>query len=100
MPEEQSPKGAPLSLVAMAGLAGHIGYTIAIPAVLFGVGGAYLDRYLGTPPLFMIVGLSLAITISAMSVMRIVRKISASLENEPKAKKLPVLDEEERESFL
>jgi len=57
------------------GLVGQIGYIIAIPAVLFAFGGAYLDKYAGTSPLFVILGLSLAFLASAFGVARVIRTI-------------------------
>ena len=65
------------------GLVGQIGYVIAIPAVIFAIGGAYLDKYTGLSPLFVILGLSLAFLISAFGVARVIRTI-LELGNEKK----------------
>ncbi|MBI5155843.1 AtpZ/AtpI family protein [Candidatus Peregrinibacteria bacterium] len=59
------------------GLVGQIGYIIAIPAVLFAFGGAYLDKYAGTSPLFVILGLSIAFLASAFGVARVIKTITA-----------------------
>jgi F0F1-type ATP synthase assembly protein I len=59
----------------MFGLFGEIGYLIAIPAVLFGFGGAYLDRTLGTSPLFILTGMALAIAISILAVWRRIKPL-------------------------
>ncbi len=59
----------------------ELGYTIAIPAVLFGLGGAYIDRSLGTSPLLVIVGLMFAF---ALSLVGITRKIRVILDKIPK----------------
>jgi F0F1-type ATP synthase assembly protein I len=64
-----------LSTVQMFGLFGEIGYLIAIPAVLFGFGGAYLDRTLGTSPLFILTGMALAIAISILAVWRRIKPL-------------------------
>lgn len=68
----------------LVGLAGQIGYIIAIPAVLFGFGGAYLDKRLCTSPAFVLLGLSLALTSSMFGVWRIIRQVmDASAPKEP-----------------
>jgi F0F1-type ATP synthase assembly protein I len=56
-------------------LAWSFGYIIAIPAVLFGFGGAYLDKALGPSPLFLILGLAIALTLSAFGIYRRVKEI-------------------------
>ena len=56
-------------------LAWSFGYIIAIPAVAFGFGGAYLDKTQGTSPLFLILGLALALTLSSLGIVRKVREI-------------------------
>ena len=56
-------------------LAWNLGYLIALPAVLFGFGGAYLDRYAGTSPLFIILGFALAALLSYLGVRRRIREI-------------------------
>ncbi len=56
-------------------LAWDLGYIIAIPAVGFGLGGAYLDKQLGTSPLFILAGFLLAVTISGYSVYRRIKEM-------------------------
>ncbi|MBI1812513.1 AtpZ/AtpI family protein [Candidatus Peregrinibacteria bacterium] len=56
-------------------LAWDLGYIIAIPAAVFGFGGAYLDKYEGTSPLFLLLGLAAALGLSSIGVKRIVKKI-------------------------
>ena len=56
-------------------LAWHLGYIIAIPAVLFGFGGAYLDRIWGTSPLFILLGFALAALLSAWGVVQKIKRI-------------------------
>jgi F0F1-type ATP synthase assembly protein I len=56
-------------------LAWSLGYIIAIPAVLFGFGGAYLDRMLGTSPWLLLLGLALAMGISTVGVYRRLKEI-------------------------
>ena len=51
-------------------LAWDLGWIIAIPAVALGFGGAYIDKYLGTSPLFLLLGLGLAMSISGYGLYR------------------------------
>ncbi|HVW67026.1 MAG TPA: AtpZ/AtpI family protein [Candidatus Peribacteraceae bacterium] len=55
--------------------AAELGYMIAVPAVLLGFGGAYLDKLLHTIPLFIVLGLICAGVISFISVRRKVKEI-------------------------
>ena len=56
-------------------LAWNFGYIIAIPAVLFGFGGAYLDKTWGTSPVFILIGFALALAISGLGIWRVVKEI-------------------------
>lgn len=81
MSTEQFPPAKPSKPVPeqnwwmLVGVAGQIGYIIAIPAVVFAFGGAYLDKYAGTSPLFVVLGLSLAFLVSAFGVGRVIRRL-------------------------
>ncbi len=66
-----------LSLLLSLRLAWSLGYIIAIPAVVFGLGGAYLDKYLGTSPLFLLLGFALAVGLSGLGVYRKVKEIES-----------------------
>lgn len=55
--------------------AAELGYLIAVPAVLFGFGGAYLDKQMHTIPLFIVIGLCCAGIISFVAVRRKVKEI-------------------------
>jgi F0F1-type ATP synthase assembly protein I len=59
-------------------LAWELGYLIAIPVVTLGFGGAYMDKYYHTSPLFIILGFIIAITITTIGVVRKVRSIISS----------------------
>lgn len=76
--ERQEPKqlGYALSLR----LAWNLGYIIAIPAVVFGFGGAYLDKSWGTSPLFLLIGFTLAVLLSGLGVYRKVTEILGTSE--------------------
>ncbi len=71
----EDPKNQEMSPWKAYALVGEIGYLIAIPAFLFGFGGAYLDKYLHTSPLFLILGLVIALVSSMMAVRRTVRRM-------------------------
>ena len=43
-------------------LAWELGYTIAVPLVIFALGGRFLDKKLGTSPFLLLLGVILAIT--------------------------------------
>ncbi|HLC76485.1 MAG TPA: AtpZ/AtpI family protein [Candidatus Peribacterales bacterium] len=68
LPAQAPKKQEPLNAFQMLGLVGEIGTMIAIPAVLFGFGGAYLDKSFGTSPLFVILGLAIALIASSLAV--------------------------------
>ncbi len=61
------------------GLAWEMGYTIAIPAVIFSLGGAYTDRWLHTSPIFLLLGIVLAFAISFLSIASKIRQITRRL---------------------
>lgn len=71
--QEYRPIVADLWLVAQ--LAWSIGWIVAIPAVAFGFGGAALDRSLGTTPLFILLGLTTAVTLSGTGLYRKLKEI-------------------------
>lgn len=56
-------------------LVGQLGFIIALPAALFSFGGAYLDKKLDTTPLFILLGLGLAILSSALWVYKFVKNL-------------------------
>jgi F0F1-type ATP synthase assembly protein I len=64
-----------LGLFLSLRLAWSLGYIIAIPAVVFGFGGAYMDKYWGTSPNFLLIGFALACLLSMLGVYRKVKEI-------------------------
>ncbi len=61
------------------GLVWELGWLIAIPAFLFGFGGAYVDKHYGSSPTFVLVGLLLAFILSAFMVYRRVKGVLSLL---------------------
>ncbi len=59
----------------LGGMVGQLGYIIAIPAVIFAIGGAYLDTYTGLSPLFVLLGLSLAFLTSSFGVGKFIKTL-------------------------
>jgi F0F1-type ATP synthase assembly protein I len=70
---KQEPKE--LGFLLSLRLAWNLGYIIALPAVLFGFGGAYADKHFGTSPWLILMGFTLAILISGIGVYRKVKEI-------------------------
>jgi len=66
---EQTPPGFWQALE----LAWTFGYAIALPIVLFAIGGRFADRWLGTSPWFLLAGVLLAIIVSSVWVVQKVR---------------------------
>lgn len=77
------------SFVLGLGFAWELGYTIAAPAVLLGLGGAYLDKHIfGSSPLFLLAGLLLAFVISFSIIAGKIRAINRRMPKDlPKVKK-------------
>lgn len=75
------------ALFSAYSLISELGFIIAGPVVLLGVGGAYLDKYLGTSPLFLLLGFLLSFVVSAMGVWNIIKRLNAQQEALDAAKK-------------
>ena len=68
-----SPQG--MGLFLSLRLAWNLGFLISVPAVLFGFGGALMDKSYGTSPIFVITGFVLAAVLSGVGVYRKVKEI-------------------------
>ena len=58
-------------------MAWELGYTIAIPIVILGFGGAWADKKLDTSPAFILIGIALSLIISGIGIYRKVKKINS-----------------------
>ena len=52
------------------GLAWELGYTIAVPIVVFALLGRYLDKKLGTAPWLLLLGILISIAVSSWAVYK------------------------------
>ena len=57
------------------GLAWELGYTIAVPIVVFALAGRLLDRKLGTAPWLLLVGIFLSLGVTSWLVYKKTAKI-------------------------
>lgn len=60
---------------SLLNLAWKLGYTIAVPIALLGFGGAWLDKKFATSPLFILIGIVLAIFISGIAIYRKIKNL-------------------------
>ncbi len=56
-------------------LAWDLGYIIALPIAILGFGGAYADKHWQSSPLFLLIGIGLALMITAIGVSRKIIKL-------------------------
>jgi F0F1-type ATP synthase assembly protein I len=68
------------ALYSAYGIVSELGFLIAGPIVLLGFGGAYLDKYMGTSPLFLLSGFVLSFVASGMGVWRMIQRLNADQE--------------------
>jgi F0F1-type ATP synthase assembly protein I len=57
------------------GLAWELGYTIAVPLVLFALVGRFLDKKLGTSPFLLLAGILISIILTSWLVYRKTKEI-------------------------
>jgi len=74
-PDPKKNDGIGKALWLAVQLVWDMGWIIAIPAVLFGFGGAYVDKYFQTSPLFILLGLGLALLFSFLALKRKLKEI-------------------------
>jgi len=71
------------------GFAWELGYTIAVPAVVFSLGGAYLDKLLGMTPLFLLLGIAVSLAISAAGAYGKMKRFLRQMPKDPPLKPKP-----------
>lgn len=57
-------------------IAYQLGYLIALPIVVLGFGGAFLDKKLGTSPIFILSGIALSFIITSIGAFRKIKDIT------------------------
>ncbi|PIQ68845.1 MAG: hypothetical protein COV91_02110 [Candidatus Taylorbacteria bacterium CG11_big_fil_rev_8_21_14_0_20_46_11] len=75
MEEQPLPPKKEPSVFKLYGLVFEVGYTIAIPLVLFAIAGRYIDKTLETSPWLLLSGIVLSIFVSSFIVYRKVSKL-------------------------
>lgn len=64
------------SFWSVLNLAWELGYIIALPIVILGFGGAWLDKKLGSSPGFLLAGIVLSVIISGVAIYRKIKSIN------------------------
>lgn len=83
------------------GFAWELGYTITVPAVLFGLLGRLADKQLGTSPLLLFCGIGLAFVCSAIIVAKSLRRILNRIPKDlPKKKDIVDLETNKEQEAL
>lgn len=65
------------SFWSLLALAWELGYTIALPIVILGFGGAWLDKKLGSSPAFLLGGIILALLVSGFAIYRKIKNLTS-----------------------
>lgn len=60
---------------SLVGFAWDLGYSIAIPLILFVVGGVFIDRELESSPMFLLTGVFFSIFLSSMTIYKKTKSI-------------------------
>lgn len=94
--DDSSVKEVPPAQSNMLGIefAMELGGLIAVPAVVFGLGGRFLDKYLGTAHFFFFLFIALGFAGSFLAIYKKVKEITARLPKDLPKKKPAVLDPE------
>ncbi|MDD2785696.1 MAG: AtpZ/AtpI family protein [Patescibacteria group bacterium] len=87
-PKKDTPKAVDknsMSLGQAFSLAWELGYLMAIPLILFALGGRLLDKYLNTSPAFLMLGIVSSIIVSsilvALKATKIISGITKGVDN-------------------
>lgn len=73
--EQKSEQAKKTTFWMMVGFAWELGYVIALPIVVFGFGGAYADKYFGTSPLFILIGIIAAVSLTSVGLYYKIKKM-------------------------
>lgn len=73
MAPNQPKKISPLLL--SLGIAWDLGYLIVLPIAILGFTGAYVDTYYTTSPLFLLIGIGLALLMTTVGIYRKIHTI-------------------------
>lgn len=60
----------------LAGMVGELGFIIAVPLLVAIVAGIWIDKKFSTTPLFMIMGILLAMTVSTITIGRKIKQLN------------------------
>jgi F0F1-type ATP synthase assembly protein I len=75
---QEKAKKTPLQQALLIGW--ELGYSIAIPLVLFALGGRLLDRHYGTSPLFLLIGVLVSLVSTSLWLTRIAKRMLSDIE--------------------
>ncbi len=64
-------------------LASQVGFSIAGPLIVFIVGGIFLDKKVGTSPLFLLIGIALGLIGAGYAMYDLVRKLPSGRKRPP-----------------
>ncbi|MBI4050247.1 MAG: AtpZ/AtpI family protein [Candidatus Doudnabacteria bacterium] len=68
MPDEK--QKPPINRGELISIAFELGFIIALPVVIFGLGGKWLDAKMGTAPMFTLIGILTAIVSTSVWIYR------------------------------
>lgn len=72
---ERKPRPSSLGLMESLGVLSGMGFTIAVPIVVFAVAGHYLDGFIHTQPLFLLLGLLLGLVTGIVGAYRLYKSV-------------------------
>ncbi|MBI5152597.1 AtpZ/AtpI family protein [Candidatus Peregrinibacteria bacterium] len=73
--EQKSEAAKKTTFWMMLGFAWQLGYVISLPIVILGFGGAYADKYFGTSPLFILIGIVAAVSLTSVGLYYKIKKM-------------------------
>jgi F0F1-type ATP synthase assembly protein I len=79
-PQDQPTENPAMTFRTAAGFALELGYAIAVPLVVFGAAGRYLDGRFGSAPMLFLAGILLALAASVVWLARKIRRMAAEID--------------------